>query len=367
MSEQGRSGATGPVASASGSGAAERISPGAGPAARLVESFDWAATPLGPFAGWPDELKSVVRQILESGFPAAVVWGPGLTTIYNDAFRPILGRKPEAMGRSFADIWAEAWHAIAPIAERALAGEATYIENFPLVIERDRQPEQAWFTFCYSPLRLSDGTVAGFLDTVVETTETVRARSDLATANQELGHRLKNTLALIQSIASQSLKGVQPEAKVAAFRERVVALGRAQDVLLGQKWSAVSMRELAVQTLQPLDGLSQVTIKGEDVELGSRAAVTLALILHELATNAMKYGALSVPDGCVDLSWGTAGAVIRIEWRERGGPPVEQPAHRGFGSRLIERGFGGRSKVSRRFADAGLVIEIEAPVDELAA
>ena len=76
--------------------------------ARLVREFDWASTPLGPSASWPPELKTVVRQILESQFPAAVVWGSDYTTIYNDAFRPILGDKPEALGRSFADIWAEA-------------------------------------------------------------------------------------------------------------------------------------------------------------------------------------------------------------------------------------------------------------------
>src|SRR6185503_6809392 len=128
----------------------------AGAVARKVREFDWGATPLGPSRDWPPELKTVVRQILESRFPAAIVWGPAYTTIYNDAFLPILGDKPEALGRSFA--------------ERAYAGEATYISDFPLVIDRYGKPEQAWFTFCYSPLRLSDGTVAGMIDTVVETT-----------------------------------------------------------------------------------------------------------------------------------------------------------------------------------------------------
>lgn len=99
--------------------------------AKRVDDFDWASTPLGPRADWPSELEIIVRQILDSGFPQAAVWGPEFTTIYNDAFRPILGDKPEALGRSFADVWSEAWDQIGPIAERAYAGSPTYIEDFP--------------------------------------------------------------------------------------------------------------------------------------------------------------------------------------------------------------------------------------------
>ena len=116
------------------------------------------------------------------------LWGPELVQFYNDAFRPILGSKPEALGRSFADVWAEAWEEIGPIAERAYAGEATFIQDFPLMIDRTGRMEQAWFTFCYSPLRLANGTVAGMIDTVVETTETVRAQNDLNILSREL-HR----------------------------------------------------------------------------------------------------------------------------------------------------------------------------------
>ena len=168
---------------------AERVEPigsqasPSGAMAEKVDQFDWSSTQLGPRSDWPAELQTFVRHILESGFPAAMVWGEGLVTIYNDAFRPILGDKAEALGRSFADVWAEAWDDIRPIADRAFAGQSTYIEDFPLVINRTGEPEQAWFTFCYSPLRLGDQTVAGFMDTVVETTSTVRARADLALVN----------------------------------------------------------------------------------------------------------------------------------------------------------------------------------------
>ena len=76
---------------------------------RLVRQYDWATTPLGPAAGWPAELATTVSLVLESRFPAALIWGPGLTTIYNDAFGTILGDKPEALGRSFEAVWAEVW------------------------------------------------------------------------------------------------------------------------------------------------------------------------------------------------------------------------------------------------------------------
>lgn len=333
--------------------------------AQLVDDFDWNSTPLGPRSEWPAELQTFVRHILESSFPAAIVWGEGLVTIYNDGFKPILGKKPEALGRSFANVWAEAWGDIGPLVDRAFAGEATYIEDFPLVINRMGEPEQAWFTFCYSPIRLSDGSVGGFIDTVVETTSTVRARADLSVVNQELSHRLKNTLALVQSIATQTLKNVEPKEAVGAFRERIVALGKAHDVLLAEGWSPVPLGQVARQTLEPLDGLSQISIEGPPISIGSRATLTLSLVLHELATNAAKYGALSVPDGCVDLHWTVQDKALQLHWRERDGPHVQAPTHSGFGSRLIERGFGPSSKVSRRFDSSGFEMEIIVPTQEL--
>ncbi|HEV7265495.1 MAG TPA: tripartite tricarboxylate transporter permease [Falsiroseomonas sp.] len=140
----------------------------------LVRAHDWAATPLGPPEAWPPSLRVAVGMVLGSRFPACLVWGPRLITIYNDAFRPILGTKPEALGRPFSEVWAEAWQDIGPIAERALAGEATFIEDFPLTVERNGFPEEAFFTFCYNPVRDETGRVAGILDTVVETTGKVR-------------------------------------------------------------------------------------------------------------------------------------------------------------------------------------------------
>jgi two-component sensor histidine kinase len=338
---------------------------GSGRSAELVAGFDWAATPLGPPSGWPPELTATVRLILESGFAAAVVWGPGFTTIYNDAFRPILGAKPEAMGRPFSEIWAEAWEEIGPIAAKAYGGEATYIEDFPLVIDRFGRAEQAWFTFCYSPLRLADGTVAGMLDTVVETTATVKAKAQLEVLNRELGHRLKNTLSVIQAIARQSLKTVSEREAVEVFIGRLVAMAGAHDVVLGRDWTAAPFREVARAALSPIDGLGQVSLEGPDLTIGAKGGLALGLLLHELATNAAKYGALSCREGRVVLSWTCDDGRLRMQWRERGGPPVNQPERKGFGTRLIDLGLSSSSVVVRRYPVEGFEALIDAPMADL--
>ena len=148
--------------------------------AQKIRNHDWASTSLGPLDGWPDVLKTTVALVLASHFPQSIVWGEDLITLYNDGFVPILGTKPEALGRPFSDVWKEAWSEISGIADDAFAGQATYIENFPLVIQRSVRPELAYFTFCYSPIRDQFGQVVGMLNTVTETTATVLMTQRLA-------------------------------------------------------------------------------------------------------------------------------------------------------------------------------------------
>ena len=162
-----------------------------GAMAGRIRQYDWASTPLGPLAEWPDVLKTSVALMLASHFPQSIVWGEDLITLYNDAFVPILGSKPEALGRPFNEVWKEAWSEISAIADAAFAGEATYIENFPLMIERSQQPERAYFTFCYSPIRDPHGAVVGMLDTVTETTATVYMTQRLAVLDG-IGHAVAN-------------------------------------------------------------------------------------------------------------------------------------------------------------------------------
>jgi PAS domain S-box-containing protein len=146
---------------------------GGGEMGARVRAFNWAATPLGAIEGWPAALRITVDQMLASKFPACLFWGPDLVAVYNDGYRVILGEKPEALGEPMRVTWAEVWADIEPMAQKALAGESTFIENFRITPDRDGARQDAWFTFNYGPVFDENGVVVGMLDTVVETTAQV--------------------------------------------------------------------------------------------------------------------------------------------------------------------------------------------------
>lgn len=329
-----------------------------------VRTFDWASTPLGAARDWPVELKAVVGMVMASDFPSAIVWGPRFTTIYNDAFRPILGAKHDCLGQGFDAIWHEAWPTIGPIAERAYGGTATFIEDFPLTIHRGEAPEEAFFTFSYSPLRLADGSIGGMIDTVMETTASVRGRIQAEVVSHELGHRLKNMVAMMQSVVLQTLRDIPDRGAVDALMERVAAMGHAHDVLLASNWAAADLRIVADTVLAPHDPGARFTMEGPPVTLGPRAVLGLSLMLHELATNAAKYGALSNPDGSVRIDWRVDDGLLHLAWRETGGPRVVPPVRTGFGSRLIDRGLG-RGRVERRYPVQGVEVDVSVPTQGL--
>ncbi len=142
----------------------------------LIRGFDWSDSPLGPPRDWPLSLKTAVGIMLSSKFPMFVAWGPDLSFLYNDSYVEILGTKhPAALGGRFEHIWSEIWADVGPLAERALAGEATFHEALPLVMNRKGYDEQTWFTFSYSPIRDENGAAAGMFCACVEVTGTVHA------------------------------------------------------------------------------------------------------------------------------------------------------------------------------------------------
>ncbi len=141
-----------------------------------MRGHDWSTSPLGEPTSWPQSLRSVVGLMLGSKFPMFVAWGPELGFLYNDAYADILGAKhPAALGARFHDIWSEIWPEISPLIDAALAGEASYHEDLPLVMNRRGYDEQTWFTFSYSPVRDESGAVAGMYCACTETTATVLA------------------------------------------------------------------------------------------------------------------------------------------------------------------------------------------------
>lgn len=155
-----------------------------------VRGYDWASTPLGPIGSWSTALCFAVETVLSSRFPSCMTWGPEYTMVYNDAYLPLMGTKPEALGRPLSEVWSEAWPALQAMVDKAYAGEATFLEDFELEINRFGQPERAYFTFCYSPLRDEQGHVMGMVDTVVETTSKFHALRQWREVAASLEHQV---------------------------------------------------------------------------------------------------------------------------------------------------------------------------------
>lgn len=186
----------------------------------------------------------------------------------------------------------------------------------------------------------------------------------------ELNHRVKNMLATVQSLARQSLSSTEGAIASEDFQSRLVALAWAYDVLTTQNWTGADLGDVLRRTLAPhmTSGAAQIVLEGPVVWLNPGRAVAVAMAAHELATNALKYGALSRPEGSIQVSWRRDETGdepgFRLTWMERGGPEVRPPARRGFGSRLVERSLarelGGR--VALRFDPEGLTCEVWAPL-----
>lgn len=162
----------------------------------------------------------------------------------------------------------------------------------------------------------------------------------------ELNHRVKNTLATVQSIAAQTLRSsTEPAAFQKAFEARLIALSTAHDLLSRENWRGVMLHDLVTRELVPygLEDPGRVSVSGERVWLPARISVPLGMAIHELATNAARHGALSVPRGKVDVQWTArateSGSMLCLTWQETGGPSVAKPTRRGFGTRMIERGL----------------------------
>jgi PAS domain S-box-containing protein len=163
---------------------------GGGELGALMRAHDWSTSPIGFPDTWPQALRSAVSMMLPSKHVMFVAWGPELAFLYNDAYRPVFGKKhPGALGRPFREIWSEVWDDVAPLVDTALRGEATWSENLPLVLERNGYREDCWFTFSYSPVRDESGKVAGLFCAAAETTERVLGERRLV-AERERQRRL---------------------------------------------------------------------------------------------------------------------------------------------------------------------------------
>jgi PAS domain S-box-containing protein len=155
-----------------------------------IKAHDWSATSLGPIDGWPESLRIMLGTLLASKFPGYIAWGPELISFYNDAYLPMLGEKRDTLGQPLRMVWPEIWDKILPIAEGALRGEASYLEDLPYTLLRKGFPEQTWFTFSYSPIRIEGGKVGGVFCIIQETTKRVQTEQRLQFL-VDLGNRLR--------------------------------------------------------------------------------------------------------------------------------------------------------------------------------
>jgi PAS domain S-box-containing protein len=216
-----------------------------------------------------------------------------------------------------------------------------------------------------------DGQSVGDVITVQDITERKRHEERQKMLMHELNHRVKNTLATVQSMAMQTLRNSPnlSEAKE-RFEARLMALSKAHDVLTREKWEGAFLADIVERAVAPYcgEGRDRFVIEGPAIRVSPRRALALAMALHELCTNAVKYGALSNDEGKVTIAWSVsnreAAPKLEMRWSEKDGPPVVPPSRKGFGSRLIERGLasdlGGEVKIA--FAETGLTCVIVAPL-----
>jgi PAS domain S-box-containing protein len=208
------------------------------------------------------------------------------------------------------------------------------------------------------------GGFSGMTGVNIDITEQQRAEAQRELLMAELNHRVKNTLAVVQGLAHQTFRKSDRDA-TRSFEGRLLALAGAHSLLTRSNWENAALRKVAADALQIMGEGQRIVIDGADIMLSPRAALSLALALHELFTNTMKYGALSCETGAVRLNWSIEdrARVLAISWQESGGPRVKPPNQRGFGSLLIEKALAQdvQGEVNMEYKPEGLVCSISLP------
>jgi PAS domain S-box-containing protein len=257
------------------------------------------------------------------------------------------------------------------ILERIGRGEK--IEHYETVYRRkDGSPVEVSLTA--SPIRNRNGTLTGTSTIARDISERKRQERQRELLVNELNHRVKNSLATVQSLAAQTLGHSATLAEGRdAFEARLMALAKAHDVLTREQWQGASLHQLVADAIAAYSGgidAGRFDVTGPAIRLRPPAALVLSMALHELATNATKYGALSNGAGQVEIRWRLVPGVpqrFQLRWAESGGPPVKSPGRRGFGSRLIERGLAQdlAGDVGLDFVSSGVLCTVDAPLEEV--
>ncbi|MGF1475478.1 MAG: sensor histidine kinase [Geminicoccaceae bacterium] len=255
---------------------------------------------------------------------------------------------------------------IIPVKERVLdSGVREQIEVTILVGNTERT-----YDLIVEPKWTNGGEIDGVICAAIDVTAQREREEHHQLVMRELTHRSKNLLAVIQAMARQTAtRSRSLETFVPAFAARLRAIAASHDLLISQSWRGAGLRELILTQLGLVVAPSspQVRLSGPGLQVNADTAQNLGLAFHELTTNAAKYGALSVKDGIVHVSWSHEQAVVCVIWRERGGPPVEQPKHEGFGRVLLQRSVGATidGSVDTAFERQGVVCRMSFPTERL--
>jgi PAS domain S-box-containing protein len=280
--------------------------------------------------------------------------------------------REELLGRTFLDIThPEEREADLDQFRRQMAGDIAAYALEKRYIRKDGST--VWVELSASRVDDESGNPLYGIRVVRDITERKRAEEHQRLLINELNHRVKNTLTTVQSIAFQTLRNAPtPENAQMALSSRLIALSKAHDVLTRESWEAAGLHQIVAEAMDPFkaQGENRIQVAGLEVRLPPSMALAIAMALQELATNAVKYGALSNETGKVGLRWSldktNNSAYLHLRWEESGGPPVHPPSRRGFGTRLIERSLAGdlHGEAKIEFAATGLVCTITAPVPD---
>lgn len=289
----------------------------------------------------------------------------------NDSFLKLSGySREEVLGKSFGSlISADASPDV--IKDVSAAFEGSDID--PEVNLRHEDGSDVWTSIFVNPVRDDAGAILQHFISFADLTKHRQEQAQSRMLIEELNHRVKNTLATVQSIVSQALRRAAPSEVIREFIEsRLIALSRSHDLLTREKWEGVGLRSLINGALKPFEGVTGRTqhfvLTGKDIRLPAKTTLALGIALHELATNAVQYCAFSNEAGSIAVKWkikaSPGGERLFLCWTEKDGPPAKPPEHKGFGSQVIERGLAHElgANVHLDYRPEGLVCSVDFPI-----
>ena len=322
------------------------------------------------------ERNRLVEMFMQAPGFVAILSGPDHRfQMHNDAYSQLIGHRdiagkpvrqalPELEGQGFYEFLDSVFATGEPYEGRESAAQ---LQRKP-----DGLLETVYLNFIYQPIRDDAGAVVGIFVQGHDITENVLAAQRQKLMIDELNHRVKNTLATVQSIAIQTARSnTDPASFAETFQSRIMALSHTHNLLTQSHWEGADLRAILEHETEAY-GPTRISLNGPPVALEPAVVLSLGMIFHELATNAAKYGALHTPDGRILIDWGLADQrdrKLKLSWREIGGPKVTVPDRRGFGSRLIERNIRHdlAGEIDLVYAPDGLIAELTVPLDRTAA